>query len=714
MKHHFAVLNSNAVTQDGTSFPLEILADSLWQTAVVGVPSNLGHDVHRPIGWMLPYALYFQPHLVRTVGELLLPESVADTQLIVQAHKRAFANRQQLLGEPYLGPLAELLKKHATPACRYLYCESFSCIEPSLAKRVFPKLTKNLDDDGLVYLADLLQDFKYLGQGVFAHKWQKLTVFAHPYFRRSLSRYNNFHFLFLDELLVHARNPHVRLRLRLDWDMVGYAPSFQHQLEYEFVRGPLYDDEIGAIPPGLTQYKSDAFERAYYGTSVTEFVWKATEESDGRPLSAPRRLHEFEMEEVKDSEVPGTEEFGCRYMHAIYDKTAATFEHFDGAIRFYEFEQMVARTEVAMDEAGRLTRYVKLFRIDDPLRLDARRTGKGLALREWKSLVTKYMQGNPQVYEYFGEEKPGQAHLLEEEPKSVREALLPASMAAGQGIRLLFSLHAPSELPAEERVVTGREQVTSSDGSVKAALEYDIIEVKKALRALGTDLVIPTDVVLVYAEDGYWNIPTINHGGPDPQVAISVTIKALRTLFEASVTRDHDQVIAFTLAWVMADKEARLSVLGHVTDIANWLQAVTALPVQRKPFEKWLQQQEKYLNKVVTTEPEWPKLDQLAKSDGVLFIPRRLVDRSWLTRVWVEGNDLKYELAIPEDGADIAAAVTRQELAVTTIWQAGTMICSKTGMDYWVSPHSKNLDPDVRAIVKGGTPMAFCWTDRPA
>nr|GFA95849.1 hypothetical protein [Tanacetum cinerariifolium] len=605
-------------------------------------------------------------------------------------------------GTRFIAPLKELLEKYVTEDCRYLYCEAFCCIETDLAKRAFPKLTRNLDDDGLVYLTDLLKDFTYLGQGVFAHKRLKLTVCAHPYFRRSLSRFNNFHFLFLDELMSHVGNRHVRLRLRLDWDMVGYAPSFQKQLEYEFWRGPKFDDEIGNIAPGLTKYKSDDFERVYYGTAATEFVWKANEETDGKPRTKPRLLHEFEMEEVKDSEVPGTESFGCRYMHAIYDKNAATFEHFDGAIRMYDFAQMAERAGTSMDEFGRVSEYTKLFRIDDPLRLDVKRTGKGLALSDWKSLVTKYMQGNPQVYEYFGEEKPGGAHLLDEAPHSMREELVPSSMNAGQGVRLMASFHALEEQPAGERVVTGRDEVTDVNNITRPVLEYDVIEVRKALHALGADLVIPSDVVFIYAEDGYWNIPTIYHGEQDPQTAINLTIQALNNLVQAAHTRGHDQAVSFTLAWAMDEKEARISVLGHVTDLAAWFKKMPVLPTQRKAFMKWLLQQEKYLNSLPVTETDWPKLDYIAKSDGVLFIGRKIVNRQWLNRLWYEDGALRFELALTADRIDLVEALNRQEIAIRAVWEDGKMICSKTGMDYWLSPHSKNLESDVSVRVGKG------------
>ncbi|WP_035566138.1 hypothetical protein [Hymenobacter sp. IS2118] len=381
MESIFAVFNSDAVSRDGTWFSLTTLEDILWQTTPAGVPSNFGHDSHRPAGWAQPTGLYFQPGIVRSTGLLLLPETAEEEEFIREHHAQAWTRRQQESAALYLEDLRRELQGQITNAARFLTCEALACLEPNLAERVFPELGANLDKAGLIYLSDLLETFTYKSHGVFQHNKRPLLVFAHPYFRRSLSRANNFHWAFLEELLQQAANPNILVRIRLDGDMVGYAPSFLEPLEYEYWHGPKFNDEIASISDGLTRHTAKDYEHRFYGIQRTEFIWRTGEEPVPLKGQPPRTTHTFELEEVQDVELPanGAEDtYGCRYVHSIYDRQSETFEHFDGAIRLYDLEQMAERVDTDMDKAGHRSLYTKLFRIDDKGRLLNKQTGPGL------------------------------------------------------------------------------------------------------------------------------------------------------------------------------------------------------------------------------------------------------------------------------------------------------------------------------------------------
>jgi len=233
----------------------------------------------------------------------------------------------------------------------------------------FPEIKAKMEADkaSLVDLEYLLKEFTYLSQGVFKKNNSNLCVIAHPYFRKSLSLYNNFHWIFLYELVSMHCNTDITLKIKLDTDYLGYAPSFITVHEFEYWWGPKYNNDITSIEPGLTQYKSDEFERLYYNIDRTEFVWK----NDGK-------LFAMELEEVRDQPVPTLNDtYGCRYMHSIFDRAKDAFDHFDGAIRAYSTDLMIERIDKKMTEIGRQSEYTKLSRID----------GK-LALSDWKSLST--------------------------------------------------------------------------------------------------------------------------------------------------------------------------------------------------------------------------------------------------------------------------------------------------------------------------------------
>ena len=71
---------------------------------------------------------------------------------------------------------------------------------------------------------------------------------------------------------------------------------------------------------------------------------------------------------------------------------------------------MIERLDSKMTEFGRRSNYTKLFRVDGKLSLD-----------RWKSLVTNYLQGNPQIYEYFNLPKPAVKQIPNHEEEKTKD-----------------------------------------------------------------------------------------------------------------------------------------------------------------------------------------------------------------------------------------------------------------------------------------------------
>ncbi|MHB1196916.1 MAG: hypothetical protein ACYC0A_08765 [Lutibacter sp.] len=83
MKKSFSILNSNRVNKYGYLIPISVMEDMIWMKATEGVPMYIGHDMHRPIGCMIPFALYFEPKLVRSIGLSLLSETDEESEQIL-------------------------------------------------------------------------------------------------------------------------------------------------------------------------------------------------------------------------------------------------------------------------------------------------------------------------------------------------------------------------------------------------------------------------------------------------------------------------------------------------------------------------------------------------------------------------------------------------------------------------------------------------------
>jgi len=245
-------------------------------------------------------------------------------------------------------------------------------------------------------------------------------------------------------------------------------------------------------------------------------------------------------------------------------------------------------------------------------------------------------------------------------------------------------------------------------------IEYDIVEVKKALERKGKSLKLPAGVLLGYSEDLYWNIPCIMHGSVTPEDDLMSTITAIREICEALVRREDDKVISMTLSWNMEDKEVRLSVLGHVVDLLEWLNQVCNIPVTHDDFVGWLEVQKKYLNKLTVNNGFMPMLEELAQFDGVLYIHRRLVTDPYTIKCFPDKVGLAYRLQIPETDAALAEAVEEGVLKPVIACIAKSIVCSKTKREYIDSPYSKFLDDDVHTIVKDFNLIGCYWTDKPA
>ncbi|WP_417357827.1 hypothetical protein [Flavobacterium sp.] len=92
MQRHFAIFNSDQLSKDGKRFTVSALEDGIWQVAIFGVPSNLSHDIHRPVGWAYAKGLYFNAESVFTIGHFLIATDSADSVEIKTARNSFFTH----------------------------------------------------------------------------------------------------------------------------------------------------------------------------------------------------------------------------------------------------------------------------------------------------------------------------------------------------------------------------------------------------------------------------------------------------------------------------------------------------------------------------------------------------------------------------------------------------------------------------------------------
>ena len=694
MHRYLAVLNGDNINRDGYRFSIGALEGALYKNFVVGVPSLLAHDSHKPIGWNYPIGLYFEPKITKLIGEFQLPESSDDQSIINSAFQNVFLKRNIEACEPHIKDFSKLLGANTNNEGKCLYNGCVTYLKKDIVGKFYPELESYKDKDGLIYLDKLLIEFDYLSQGVFKDKNNDIAIFCHSYFRRNLSHQNNFHYYFLDEFIKLNGSPGIKLRIALDEDLIGYSPTFKEQFELEYWWGPKYDDNINEIPLGVTHYECDERQKLFSGISGTQFWWKSDDES-----------MTLELEELPDNPTLGvsSEKYGCRYIHSIYDKSACDFDHFDGAIRMYDENKMLQRLDQAINKAGKDTSYTKLFRID----------GK-LSLSDWKSLTTNYYQDNPLLYEYFGlkeEYEELQKELDIRKNKSITETLIPYQLNQEDGLKIFVSYHRPSDIKGSyDRIIINPDNIVRINGK-SDIVEFDIIEVKKALNRIGEKLIIPKEFSFLKSNDFYTNYPTVLHSSENLDEKLKATLKVYLMLFEA-ISGKLDKCLSLTIAWPFKDNEIRLSLYGHLLEVVDWLKENQKIPLDHEAFRSWLENQNKWLSLRYEYQQNKPDLFNLLKNDGVIYIKRKSINPDWIKDLSEDEKGLNYRIEIPKGNDDIYEALKNGEIFPAFSSIVSKVKCSKTNEDYLESNTSKFLDDDVYAIVEECSLAGAFWTDK--
>lgn len=382
-----------------------------------GMPLNVDHDKCRQAGWSVPGGIYIAKDMARQLGSMFIPDTDKERAQIAELIRRFEIAWVSRAVEPYQDALLSLSKSLPDTDVRYWHVEAAGCVAPGLAATAVPaffdRSSELVDKDGLVDYSELLERTIQIHPGVFHEPKRDILLFAHPFFRRSLSRRNSLNSYFLRSFDQAAKkDSRLRTRLRLDPDLLAVPASGRGAvMELEYWHGPKYDDSIETIASGVAEHKDDSGS----GIDRTHIWWKDPESRQSGD-GTERQYRTFEIEELIEKPSPGLEDehYGCRYAHAEYDLADRTISHFDGAIRAYPTDTFLERIERRIDRAGKNSLYTKLFRFDGALPVDG-----------WKRVLTDFYRGNRLIPEYLGAPPEDRTSPLTETKNEGPEPVLP-------------------------------------------------------------------------------------------------------------------------------------------------------------------------------------------------------------------------------------------------------------------------------------------------
>ncbi|WP_460419221.1 hypothetical protein [Pseudomonas sp. microsymbiont 2] len=230
MRKQIRVLNNDLTNKYGYSFEVTALEQSLAQQWRSGAPSFISHDYHRPIAWTTPFALWLTPVETALLGKTWRAESNEDGQVIATMARRFIDEKVFAEKHEALQAFPEAVRRLVSDAGRVVNRECLSVVDSGIAKKLLPHLfvSSDLDKRSLVELKHL----KVIAPGVY--EVDGYVLFAHRFFRRSLSSINNLNQKLLGSLERLASRAGLEVKIALDPDSIGLAGSYRQPIELDF------------------------------------------------------------------------------------------------------------------------------------------------------------------------------------------------------------------------------------------------------------------------------------------------------------------------------------------------------------------------------------------------------------------------------------------------------------------------------------------------
>jgi hypothetical protein len=656
--------------------------DQCWDT---GLPYFVGHDHHRLIGWVRPLSVHLQSRLARLTAVIQMPENAKEEAAVRRAFIASISRRiAETLG-PARSELQARLQDHlcgeageAAPSCAAM-------VQAELARRAFAKVFEKEDKDGLISIRAL----KPVSPGVY--EIDGLLLFAHPFLRRSLSRFNTLNAPFLSQLHGLARQDDLDVRVALDPDMIGLARTLHDYEELQYWFGPHFTEDISTIPPGLTRHEASGDDRFFAGVSRTEFWWY--EQGGART---------FECEELQN--IPscgvGNGKFGCRFVHSIASSDHKTFQHADGAIRLYDEAAMIQRLDVDLKIAGRRTEYTKLWRVDGRM-----------PVTTWKRLISDYYRDNILIGEYLGgRDKTLDEHreaAKQESPAASISDYVPSQMTAEDGVNVSISYH-PQFPESKSGCVVMSFDTLSNDSVRYRYVESDSFEVVKLLRRAGHSVELDEGVVRVLFEDRVLNFPLFAHTGCDSVMAANNTLSVIASLLRRMVELEVEKLVSVNVGVNYEERAVFFSFAGRAGQLLKWLSMPDAqLPQKTTDVPRWCARASAAISQRFQGQGVRDNLWRTLKTTGILKFDRKILHPD------------KFETQPGETGVRIRAEIPKEDIHILESQKLGlgrvalirNSECTKCGKAYDECLHSKYFDEGVVHRITSLELLGLFWSE---
>ncbi len=606
MKEYVSVFNTDQINKYGYRFSIGALESGLSQAWEIGTPMFISHDYHRPLGWSKPLGLRVLSDQVELIGLSMFAENQEEQEKINNLSSLYISRKIQAVDQSDRDSLTRGIERHLTGNEVFAIRECISLIDEDIARKVLPELFKGDEKDKRNLCA--LKDLKAIAPGVFEYKGR--AVFAHRFFRRSLSQFNNLNFSFLKHLNDLCRSEDLDVKISLDPHSIGLLESYSEPIELDYWWGPKFDNSLQSIPAGVTRHEQSERARFFSGISGTEFWWHMQ-----------NGIQSLECEELRETPSFGVggEEYGCRYIHSMVSDTGIPY-HLDGAIRLYNEEAYINRLDASISNAGKNSNYFKLWRIDGDIPVSL-----------WKELISDFYRDNHLIGEYFDgadNQSGNSSDPLVNEAKDDPLFQYVSRARPSDRAQIFVSYHPLDTFPGELDVEVVPVDFVVVDDQRFNVIEFEAVDLLKGVRqALGMDCPIPSHVKYIAYEDFDINFPLFVCRGSD---AVSNANKIFQCIRSVSLDQlgVEERVITASVCVTYAEAVVKYSIASSIESLSDLLFADQfSIPISFSGVAEWAQTQNNALDLSLSERGRTPPDRSMLKSIGDFRVSRKFADR---------------------------------------------------------------------------------------
>ena len=645
-------------------------------------PMSINHDHTKCIGSTKLTGIYIEPGTVYQTNVARIPENEAEKESIEKCVLAWEKKKKYIEKKDLFLKLEKMIGDKKTAKCAWLWNSVVALVDVGIVGKIFPEILQELQD-GLYPLKML----KPVLPGIY--KKGDFLIFAHPYFRRNLSRINSLNSEFLGRL-EGLKDSELDVKIAIDLDMIGLCGTQCESREYQYWWGPSFDNNLSNIQNGVARFENENYNELMSNIRQTEFSWYT---QDGRKT--------FECEEITD--IPniinkaGEEYYGCRFTHSMLDGETGLPYHLDGAIRAYTDEKMLSRLEVSLLQTERDTVYTKIWRIDNPMQIAT-----------WKELITHYYRDNHLVGEYFGGvDKNANRDVIIEKDKQGKKSLpidkyIPIDLKKGDGIRVSVQFHSRfTESDKFDITIKSDEYLFWPDRREKC-YENETITFIKMLKRKGIKIRVPYMQRIAF-DDTIMNLPVFRCSN------MEIAEKVHECIMEYChvVNKDeYDRLISYAVQVNLDDKSVVYSFAGNTVDLEKFLNTVGATFPSEEKIPNWVKSISEISNSLFATKESF-KITDLMRLDGTLHFDRQWIEDKYISDTSTDKQGLYATVLIPKEDEHFLIENNIQA-AVTYIIQESR--CSFCGKDYTQCDCIQIIDNNVTEIIKEHQYAGFIWT----